>query len=195
AHGVLNGVSSQEMRSLMSNCAGCDFEGLDLSGHDLHEVRIAGSNLRDVNLENANLQGAHLHGDSLHGARLHGANLRDASLSGSNLEGAHLSGADLRGAELLGAQARSVDFTGADLDGAVLCGVSTTIDEDSHGNRTVTRGKTVCADLAGANFKGAKVRNIQRCEWQGRDEARTCTEVPAQMLRDVAHADLSGAIL
>ncbi|MDP9024105.1 MAG: hypothetical protein M3N13_01855, partial [Candidatus Eremiobacteraeota bacterium] len=76
----------------------------------------------------------------------------------------------------------------------VLCGIATTI-TNNNGVRTIERGETVCSDLSGASLAGAKMRHIQRCSWEGYGNAKTCSEVSAQTLRDVAHANLSGVIL
>ncbi len=193
-HGVLDKLSPDLTHAILSRCAGCDFAGLNLSGRDLRGVRLSGADMRNVNLENANLEGAQLHGCDFHGAILRGAKLSGASLDGSDLEGVNFTGADLRTVEMVGASARSAGFGGADLDGAILCGVATNVDVDDRGNRTVTHGMTVCTELAGATFTGAKMRNIQRCEGRN-DESRSCSQVSAQTLRDVAHANLSGAVL
>lgn len=71
------------------------YEGIDLSGVDLHRAH-----LEEVNLKNAKLIGTNLWGAHLAGANLEGADLKDAVLTGADLKDAVLTGADLRGARL-----------------------------------------------------------------------------------------------
>ena len=71
------------------------YEGIDLSGVDLHRAH-----LENVNLKRAKLVGANLWGAYLAGANLEGADLKDAVLTGADLSGAVLIGADLTGARI-----------------------------------------------------------------------------------------------
>lgn len=77
--------------------AGLDFNGWDLSGIDLDQIRIAGALWHGVNLE---------------GSTLREADLRRVDLSEANLRGCDLSGADLRGADLRGADLSSANLRG-----------------------------------------------------------------------------------
>lgn len=77
--------------------AGLEFNGWDLSGLDLDQIRIAGAHWHGVNLEGSTLRMAHLRR-----VDLGEANLRGCDLSGADLRGANLRGADLRGANLQG---------------------------------------------------------------------------------------------
>lgn len=108
--------------------------GIDLSGMDLREARLAvldltearlaGADLSKVDLFDTVFRRADLRGANLSGARCYrtvfsGADLRNARL-GVDLTSARFDGADLRDADLSGADLRYADLGGADLRGARL---------------------------------------------------------------------------
>lgn len=73
---------------------------VDLSGVNLCNVYLNGSDLSNMNLYKADLSGAKLQGVNLRNADLREANLRNAVLCGANLELANLRNADLGKANL-----------------------------------------------------------------------------------------------
>ena len=207
-------AQSDNTASILGHCAGCNFGRVDwhgrnlrgvhasginldranLRGADLRDAHFAGVNFEGADLRDADLRGSHLSGCNLQGAKLRGARLEGASLNGSNLEGVDLISANLRAVHMVSSNARDAKLNDADLDGAVLCGEETEINEDGNGSRTIIHGKTICTELAGAVLQGARMHHIQRCVWDSGSIA-TCTEVSAQTLRDVAHANLTGVQL
>jgi uncharacterized protein YjbI with pentapeptide repeats len=76
------------------------FSGANISGADLHGVRLNMASLWATNFS--------------------GANLNDVDLGGADLRGANLSYADLSGAALDGAELTSADLSYADLSGATI---------------------------------------------------------------------------
>ncbi|MBR8025200.1 pentapeptide repeat-containing protein [Burkholderia cenocepacia] len=126
-------------------------QGVSLSGANLSDANLRGSDLSDANLSGANLRGSDLSGANLSDANLSGANLRGSDLSGANLSGANLSGANLRGSDLSGANLRGANLRGSDLSGANL--------SDANLSGANLRG----SDLSGANLRGVpKIPNIHQ---------------------------------
>jgi hypothetical protein len=76
----------------------------DLSGADLENADLRGTNLSGADLYNANLENADLRGTNLSGADLVDAYLIDADLENANLVDADLSGANLENANLYNAK-------------------------------------------------------------------------------------------
>jgi uncharacterized protein YjbI with pentapeptide repeats len=110
-----------------------DLSEANLSGTNLFEPYLSGTNLREANLRGARLVGAYLSGTNLSEANLRGATLSKAKLIDANLRGANLSkakliSADLSYADLTGAQRWTEDqlseastLTGATMpDGQIL---------------------------------------------------------------------------
>lgn len=88
----------------IDGCTGCNLQGADLHGQDLHDTHFTGANMQ--------------HAD------LHGADLRGADITGVNLQGANLNDADLRGARVVGANLRQASMDGALLGGARFIGTT-----------------------------------------------------------------------
>lgn len=70
-------------------------QGCDLSGADLTQAHLIGSDLRNANLQGAILVEANLEGADLTGADLTGANLSSAFLTNSCLNDTNLTGVNL----------------------------------------------------------------------------------------------------
>ena len=81
----------------------CDFLYADLSGANLRNAILWGSDLRNANFTGADITGADLRAHILTGANFTGANLARANLTGVDLTSAILTDADLTGAKLRGA--------------------------------------------------------------------------------------------
>jgi uncharacterized protein YjbI with pentapeptide repeats len=139
-----------EKRCIGCNLSGQAFPKADLTGVQLSQSKLTGTNfananlklaiLRDVdlseaNLTQANLQQAAIYGAKLLGTNLAGANLRDAKLIYANFKGASLQKANLTNANLQSAELSQVDLSDANLTGADLS----------------------LADLSGANLRRAIV--------------------------------------
>ena len=98
-HVSLHGTT---LRSVVANCSGCDFTGMDLRGQDLHGISVSGGDMSSADLRGVNLRGAHLYGMDLSGANLEGADLTNASLYGCDLSGVNLHNAQTTGMTLNG---------------------------------------------------------------------------------------------
>jgi uncharacterized protein YjbI with pentapeptide repeats len=83
---------------------------VNLTGADLHKIRVGYADLQGVIFDECHF------GD----AWLKAANLANASLRGADLRGAHLPHASLRSADLTGAKLSGVDLSFASLDDAIL---------------------------------------------------------------------------
>jgi uncharacterized protein YjbI with pentapeptide repeats/beta-lactamase regulating signal transducer with metallopeptidase domain len=103
-HMNLKGVA---LRSVIANCAGCDFSGMDLHGQDLH----------GLTLTNADLNHIDLHGANLSGVRFFTVDLSHANLSGADLTNAHLETCDLYSTDLRGARTGGMTTHPSGLDG------------------------------------------------------------------------------
>jgi uncharacterized protein YjbI with pentapeptide repeats len=97
-------------RVSVANDAQVSLANEDLTGADLCDAVMPGSDLSFTFLETARLDRADLTGANLERSVLTRASLRGANLTGASLKGANLGEADLTGA----------DLTGVDLTGAVL---------------------------------------------------------------------------
>ena len=110
-------------------------EWLDLSGADLHEAYLVGTNLRGADLREADLVGAHLGGANLmrtnfkeayliltkfYSADLSRANLALTELKFANFGGANLSGTNLSGADLWQTTFSNTMLSGANFESALL---------------------------------------------------------------------------
>ena len=110
----LTGVSIRRMsvhgtalRSVVANCVGCEFAGLDLHGQDLHGLTLTGADFSRTDLHDANLSGV----------RFFSVDLSHANLSGADLTNAYLETCDLDGAELRGARTTGMTTHPGGLDG------------------------------------------------------------------------------
>jgi uncharacterized protein YjbI with pentapeptide repeats/beta-lactamase regulating signal transducer with metallopeptidase domain len=110
----LNGVAFRRvslrgtaLRSVIANCRGCDFSGMDLRGQDLHGITLTGANLSRADLRDANLSNVHFNG----------VDFSNANLTGADLTGASLNGCDLSGVSLQGAKTAGMTLHGTGLDG------------------------------------------------------------------------------
>ncbi len=205
---ALRDLDGDTARAILTRCDGCNLDNEDLSGKDLHGVRLDGANMRGVDLRHANLsdarfdgsnledvrfqgasmQTARFDGANLRGADLHGMDLNSTHFDGANLEEANLSGANLHNASVMGSNFRRANLRNADLENAAVCINDT---EKYDGNRVV--GRLECARFDGADLHGVNLRHVRRCVWTDRDQQQ-CSPATVEMLRDAGHADLSGAI-
>jgi uncharacterized protein YjbI with pentapeptide repeats/beta-lactamase regulating signal transducer with metallopeptidase domain len=95
------------LRSVVANCMGCEFGGLDLHGQDLHGLTLTGANFNHADLRDANLSGVHFVSVDLSHANLNGADLTNAYLETCDLDGA-----DLRNARTAGMTTHSGGLEG-----------------------------------------------------------------------------------
>jgi hypothetical protein len=134
-----------------------DFLGWE-SEEALHRIR---GNIRRLNREGVTPE-------TLKNAYLSGANLQDADVSDASLAGADLSSANLRNADLSGTYLGTADLSGADLQEANLSG--------AHFGEFVGRSRSEGAGetrLAGANLRGANLRNLRKASAQTFAEVET----------------------
>lgn len=151
--------------------------------HEWQSLDMAGVSLARVDLRHAYLRGANFGGVNLDGADFTEAYLRGASFQGANLVGAVFSGANLRAASFADANLRDADFSrgishirrtnliGADFRRAILEGVymdeveaiMANFDGAAFSCTTCGEGcepRLRGADLTGATFVGADLRNV-----------------------------------
>jgi uncharacterized protein YjbI with pentapeptide repeats/beta-lactamase regulating signal transducer with metallopeptidase domain len=103
-HASLRGAM---LRTVVANCVGCEFGGLDLHGQDLHGLTLTGANFNHADLRDANLSGVHFFSVDLSHANLNGADLTNAYLETCDLDGA-----DLRNARTTGMTTHPGGFDG-----------------------------------------------------------------------------------
>ncbi|MFH8492290.1 pentapeptide repeat-containing protein [Streptomyces longisporoflavus] len=130
---------------------------------DLHEMHLAGADLRRADLTEGALEGVNLAGANLSGATLTAAHLSSATLCGaildrSELMWALLDEADLSGAWLGGARLIEANLWHANLDGAVLRDavlLHANLEGASLAKANLQRTMLHRADLTGATLTGA----------------------------------------
>ncbi len=137
------------------SCSGCDLSGKDMHGLRLKDANFAGSLFNRSNLSGgefygADLQGAHFKKAFLarvkgKGVNLTGANLSDATLTEMALSHSKLTGANVRGADLARASFHASDFNEAALNNVKALGA------DFKGSHFVN-ARLNGANLTGANF-------------------------------------------
>lgn len=154
--------------------------GQDLRNADLHGTNLSGRNLSGSDLRGANLSGTNLSGANLSGSDLRGANLSGARVTGANLDGANLSGTNLSNTNLAGANLDGVDLRAATLSGAMLEG--TNLDGADLSSTNLTQSNLTGANLDGANLSNAGLKGV----------TMTGANLDGADLRD---ADLSNAAL
>ncbi len=155
-----------------------DYQLLDLSGVDLHQLNLT-QHLHLGGFGQVAFNAATFGGDG----GLLSVDLRKVVLVAANLSQANLMGADLRDADLTGANLRQAVVTGADLSRADLHGADL---DDADLRRAVLRGANLTrARLWGANLSEADL---------GKAVLRR-GHLPGIVLReaDLSEADLSGA--
>jgi hypothetical protein len=130
----------------------------DLSGADLHEVKLSVADLSRANLHGADLSRADLRGANLHGADLSGADLIGADLSGANLSGAELGDANLIHADLRGANLSEANLSEANLRAAHLILANLTGADLSEAN--LSNATLVDADITNADLTGCRVYGV-----------------------------------
>ena len=149
---------SEEANGIL-NCEYQILKKADLSGRELHNIKLSRAVLIEADLSDSSLFEA-----SLVDADLSGANLRYANLAEANLSGANLSGANLRYAFLWGA-----NLSGANLSGADLFWTQVSTENPSGGPGPFA------TDLSGANLSGADlfVTNLSGANLSGADLSQT----------------------
>jgi hypothetical protein len=121
----------------------------DLSGAELSEFFLFGSNLSHANLYGCHLFKANLLGANLKNADLRHADLRDADLIGANLSRANLGRANLNWANLSKAKLIETTLNQADLSHANL-------------NKTdFTRAQALGTNFSGAVLTDACIANLE----------------------------------
>jgi uncharacterized protein YjbI with pentapeptide repeats len=143
-----------------ANLQGAKLQGASLGGADLQNAKLQGAKLQGAGLNEANLRGAELYQADLEGAVLVKADLQGAFLVDAILKNARLAGADIRGAMLYGADLRGANLAEANLMGAVLR-------EASLQGAWLTCGLfgPPCANLQGADLRGADLWRTRVDEW------------------------------
>lgn len=114
-------ITEEELKKILENhshwlkgdCDGWEDMKANLSGVDLRDAYLSGSDLSWSELRGADLRDAYLRGAYLRGADLSGADRRMACLRGVVLSYADLRGADLRDADIRGAYLRGANLSGA----------------------------------------------------------------------------------
>ena len=78
----------------------CLFDGLNLSGMDLHGISFDRSDFRDVNLDGADMSCCKANNAFFGGSSLRATNLREAILCSADFRGCDLTNANIRGANM-----------------------------------------------------------------------------------------------
>ncbi len=149
-----------------------------LSGADLQEINLRGSNMSDINLTEAKMQGAdlstavlvasdissaNLMGASLQGANLSSSRLQHTNLWEANLLRANFEGADLSHANLESASCAEADFSGADFSGANLSGANflgAVMEETILIGAMLVGANLGAADLSNAVLEHAEIMSV-----------------------------------
>jgi uncharacterized protein YjbI with pentapeptide repeats len=149
-----------EKRCAACNLSGQAFPKADLTGVELSQAKLNGTNfananlklaiLRDVDLSDANLTQANLQQAAIYGAKLLGTNLTGANLSNAKLIYANFKGASLQRANLSNANLQSAELSQVDLSGANLTGADLSLAD-------LTGANLRSAIVTGANLEGAKL--------------------------------------
>jgi uncharacterized protein YjbI with pentapeptide repeats len=87
----------------------------------------------------------------------------------------------------MGASLKNADLRNADMEYAAICSEDTTVVSGSAVYRQPS-----CAQLDGAQLRGANLRHAQRCVWE--NDSKRCTPVTRDMLERLGHANLDGAL-
>ncbi len=152
--------SATASASAVPSCSGCDFSGVDWSGHSMRGVRYVGVDLSNSRLERTDFSSGQFKGVDFSHSRLTGASFRNAVMSGCDFSDADLTGADFTGVKMTGCEftnarlesttlrdvlnsCTACDFSNANLAGINLSGVRASGDDFSNAN------------LRGVNFNGA----------------------------------------
>jgi uncharacterized protein YjbI with pentapeptide repeats/beta-lactamase regulating signal transducer with metallopeptidase domain len=147
------------------SCNGCNFSGVDWSGHDMRGVRYVGVDLSGSRLEHTNFSGGTFNGVDFTHSRLNGASFRNAVMTGCDFSNSDLTGVDFTGAKISGCQftharltssslrdilnsCTGCDFSNADMSGLNLSGIRANGDDFSGAN------------LSGVDFSGASLTGI-----------------------------------
>ncbi|MBI4703530.1 MAG: DUF2169 domain-containing protein [Deltaproteobacteria bacterium] len=174
--------------------AGESFDGLDLTGADLHDLDLSGRSLVGTTLHAANLRGcsfatadlsrAALGQADLTDANLQGAKLAGADLSRAKLGGAQLAGADLQGAQLGQVSAPDADFAGAEADEIYLGEAQ--LEGCSFRDASLAKADFTRARLDRACFDGARGARMillwakgEKVSFQGADLSGACAHEAA----------------
>ncbi|MDI1445990.1 DUF2169 domain-containing protein [Polyangium sp. 6x1] len=188
---------------------GADLHGLRLAEADLREALLEGADLSDCDLSSADLSGAVLARAILKGARFEdtklvganlgfaeasgvrfaGAHLRDAILYKTRLDGAQLAGAELTGAEFFETRVMGADFTDADARKVQFYQLDLT--EARFTGAQLGEATFLQCKGAGANFDGATLVETSFLDFSG--EKASFREAQARGLTVIADSALPGA--
>lgn len=179
----------------------------NFSGADLREIKLYGSQGKEINLRGANLSNADLEGAILSHVNLNNVNLRNANLKGARLNGylndADLSGADLTNVHISACRLNRTNFRGANLTNANFGGNGLGSHDIDLSHADCTNAKLTC-DLIGANFRGANLKSaifrLQNLYWYRANMSRanfSGLDLSDQNFAelDLSYANLSGANL
>ena len=174
--------------------------GADLSGRDLHQLRLIGASIRGTKLDKADLAGScaalvRIEDSNFDSASLARADLTSATLTRVSLNRANLDGASFRGSYNRWVQARKAsmkdanmhitewfecDFSGAEMDRINLS------------SSFLDKCKLTGADLRGANLEATMV---VRCDLSKADLRKAQLMGGKFPNSDLSGADLRGAVL
>lgn len=134
-------------------------ELINLSGADLSETLLVGSNLNKVNLSRANLSKTDLTGATLIGANLSFTNLQKADLSEADLSDANLAAANLSFARMMGTKLVRVKLMGTYMGNANMYNADLSDANLAKAKLSFPLMGGASIDVEGANLKDADLTN------------------------------------
>jgi uncharacterized protein YjbI with pentapeptide repeats/beta-lactamase regulating signal transducer with metallopeptidase domain len=147
--------------------SGCDFDGHNFRGVELHDISFSGSSMDKADFTGARLRNVGFEGTSLDGANFDGAELDHVRFNGASIDGASFLGAKLTRTTFHGVDITSAHFDndglrailvagcdGCDVSGMKLRGADLSGLELSGINMSDV-------DLTGADLRGAKLNGVQ----------------------------------
>lgn len=158
---------------------------LDLTGLDLREANLRGTELSRADIERADLSGAKLQGANLERAWLTDSRLKGAMLNDANLTSAQLPDVDLTDAHLSGANLTSAYLYLARLERAYLEKANLSDTDFNHAD--LRHAELGGANLTRTNFKNARLEGAVFKDWMY-ESARGWTP---EQLNQAASWDLS----
>jgi uncharacterized protein YjbI with pentapeptide repeats/beta-lactamase regulating signal transducer with metallopeptidase domain len=101
-------LAPEQAREFLMSCTGCNFDGANLRGMDLHDLHIKGANLDGADLRGADLSGSTFMGVNFDSVKLDGAKLDGAKFYGCNFNGVDFHNVDVSKATFYGSSRRDV---------------------------------------------------------------------------------------
>ena len=189
-----------DLLTACGDAAHLKLRGTDLSGRDLHQLRLIGASIQGAKLDKADLKGScaalvRIKDSNFYSASLAQADLTSATLIRVSLNSANLDGASFKGSYNLRVKARKAsmkdanmyisewvkcDFSGADMERVNLS------------NSQLDKCKFTGTDLRGANLE---VTRMDRCDLSKADLRKAKLMGVKFSNSDLSGADLRGAVL